>query len=371
MKVWPVLGIVLMQVILCLAHWFLYVTAVAFWPLGAAAKSELALALTLLSFSFVAAALAGYRFSNILVEVFYTAASIWIGMLNFLFWAACLCWLAALPVHLFAHSIEPLARLWIANGLLALVLLASFYGILNARRIRERRLTIQLPNLPPSWRGRRALFLSDLHLGHVNRERFARRIAGIASRLNPEVIFIAGDFYDGSKADPALLAAPVSTLQPPLGIYFCGGNHEEFGDEDAYLSALRAGGIHVLHNELTEVDGVQVGGVCYSDSTHLLRMRAILEKMRVERNRASILLNHVPNRLPLVEQAGFNLQLSGHTHGGQIFPFTWFTRRAFGKFTRGLHDFGSLQVLTSTGVGTWGPPMRLGTAPEVILITFE
>lgn len=371
MKVWPVLGIILIQAILCLAHWFLFVTAVAFWPLGATAQNGLALALAVLSVSFVATVLAGYRFSNALVELFYTAASTWLGVLNFLFWAACLCWLAALPIHIFAHSAEPQARIWIADSLLALALLLSLYGILNARRIRERRLTIALPNLPPGWRGRTALLISDLHLGHINREGFAQRIAGIARRLNPEVIFIAGDFYDGSKADPARLAAPICALRPPLGIYFCGGNHEEFGDEDAYLSALRQGGIHVLHNELTEVDGVQLGGVCYSDTTHLLRMRAILEKMRVDPGRAGILLNHVPNRLPLVEQAGFNLQLSGHTHGGQIFPFTWFTHRAFGKFTRGLHSFGSLQVLTSTGVGTWGPPMRIGTAPEMILITFE
>jgi predicted MPP superfamily phosphohydrolase len=71
-----------------------------------------------------------------------------------------------------------------------------------------------------------------------------------------------------------------------------------------------------------------------------------------------------------VEQAGFSLQLSGHTHGGQIFPFTWITRRVYGRFTRGLNRFGSLEVYTSTGAGTWGPPMRVGTQPEIVLIEF-
>ena len=84
-----------------------------------------------------------------------------------------------------------------------------------------------------------------------------------------------------------------------------------------------------------------------------------------------ILLNHVPNRLPIVEEAGVSLQLSGHTHGGQLFPFTWLIRRIFGKFTHGLHSFGGLQVLTSYGAGTWGPPMRVGTRPELVLLTFE
>jgi len=78
----------------------------------------------------------------------------------------------------------------------------------------------------------------------------------------------------------------------------------------------------------------------------------------------------VPNRLPIIEQTGFSLLLSGHTHGGQIFPFTWLTRRAFGKFTYGLQRFGALQVFTSSGVGSWGPPMRVGSHAEMVLLTF-
>ncbi|MGA2219979.1 MAG: hypothetical protein ABSG51_17970, partial [Terracidiphilus sp.] len=74
---------------------------------------------------------------------------------------------------------------------------------------------------------------------------------------------------------------------------------------------------------------------------------------------------------PIAEQAGIALQLSGHTHGGQLFPYTWFTRRVFGKFIYGLHTFGALQVYTSFGAGTWGPPMRVGTRPEVVLLQFE
>jgi uncharacterized protein len=371
LKVWPALGIVLIQAVLCLGHWFLYVTAMSFWPLGIEARHVLAIALAVLSFSFVAATLPSFRWTNVLVSVCYTLASCWMGVLNFLVWVACLCWLVALPIHWTYATGEAQARVWIANAFLGLALMASLYGLVNARRIRERKLTIKLPNLPRAWHGRKALMLSDLHLGHVNAAGFARRIAGIARRLNPEVIFIAGDLYDGSKVNPAKLAGPLFEVKPPLGVYFCGGNHEEFGDEAAYEAALRGGGFRVLHNELTDVDGVQVAGVRYSDTTFPQRLHGILEKMKVDRGRAAILLNHVPNRLPLVEQAGFHLQLSGHTHGGQFLPFTWITQRVFGRFTHGLHHFGDLQVLTSVGVGTWGPPMRIGTAPEVILITFE
>jgi hypothetical protein len=82
------------------------------------------------------------------------------------------------------------------------------------------------------------------------------------------------------------------------------------------------------------------------------------------------LLSHSPRALPIAEDAGISLQLSGHTHGGQIFPFTWFTERIFGEYTYGLKRFGELMVYTSSGAGTWGPPMRVGTQPEIVLIQF-
>jgi predicted MPP superfamily phosphohydrolase len=99
-------------------------------------------------------------------------------------------------------------------------------------------------------------------------------------------------------------------------------------------------------------------------------LRNLLESLQLSRAEPCILLSHVPSRLPVVEQTGVSLQLSGHTHAGQIFPFTWFVRRAFGRFTYGLQRFGSMQIYTSSGAGTWGPPMRVGTYSEIVLLKF-
>jgi hypothetical protein len=173
------------------------------------------------------------------------------------------------------------------------------------------------------------------------------------------------------KTDPNLLAAPFKELSPPFGVYYATGNHDEFGDTAQYIEALTRAGVRVLANEKVIVDGVAIVGVLYGDSTYPIRLRARLEAMRPGPGQASILLNHVPTRLPIVEEAGFSLQISGHTHCGQLFPFTWFTRRVFGNFTYGLQRFGALQVYTSCGAGTWGPPMRVGTYPEMVLLQFE
>ena len=374
MKVWAVSAIAFLQVFLSCCHWFIYRTLVAFWPpfvpLTPAISHFVGDALLILSVSFVVAALLGYRFSNPAVALLYKIASAWLGIVNFLFWATGLCWLAALFLWLMPSPAAGVVRPWVGTVLFGTAIVTSVYGFINARLLRQRRVTVTLPNLPLSWKGRTALLVTDLHLGHINSTGFARRIAAIAQRLDPAIIFLAGDLYDGSKADPFRIAAPLFTLKPPFGMYFCGGNHEDFGDADAYSKTITKGGIRILHNERVAVDGLQVIGVSYADSTYPAHLRAFLEGLHLTAGPASILLNHVPHRLPIVEQVGVSLQLSGHTHGGQVFPFTLIVRWVYGKFTYGLHRFGNLQVLTSSGAGTWGPPMRVGTQPEVVLITF-
>jgi predicted MPP superfamily phosphohydrolase len=249
---------------------------------------------------------------------------------------------------------------------------AAVYGVVNARFVRIRRVSVQLPNLPQCWRARKALLITDTHLGHINGRGFAKRIAEMVRRLDPAVIFLAGDLFDGAKVDPRQIAGPILELDPPLGTFFVDGNHEEFGGAAHFEEALRAAGIRVLHNECVTVEGMRIIGVPYGPGSNPLQMRAFLEGLHLKSSPPSILLNHVPNQLPLSEHAGISLQLSGHTHGGgQMFPFTVITRRAFGKFSYGLQRFGDMQVYTSSGAGTWGPPMRVGTQSEIVLLTFE
>jgi hypothetical protein len=210
-------------------------------------------------------------------------------------------------------------------------------------------------------------------------------VVGLLTRLNPDLILIAGDLFDGSGIDPMPALAPWKRLNPRHGICFATGNHEEFGDRTPFLQALHSVGIRILDpnnipylqhagdaefisSALVNLDGLQIAGVGFHDTTHAARLRSTLAGIAIDPNLPSILMNHVPNQLATVERAGFSLMVSGHTHGGQLFPFTWFTRRIFGRFTYGHSQFGTMQTLTSRGVGTWGPPMRIGTHSEILLI---
>jgi uncharacterized protein len=372
LKAWPLVGIGVIQLILFLAHWFLFHTWVAFWPeLNSVAQTDLRVALFVLAFSFVAASLLSFRLSNPLIEIFYLLAAVWMGFLNFLFLAACASWPVWYIVRLAAPTQAAAARPVIGGALFALALAAGVYGLINARRIRVRRIPVRLPNLPEAWRGRRAVMMSDLHLGNVNGAGFARRMAALATSFEPHIIFVPGDVFDGTHGDLDRLVGPLRELRPPFGVYFSTGNHEEFHDAAEYVAAIARTGIHVLSNRRMTADGLHVLGITYGEATYPQRVKATLESLSPGAAEASILLNHAPVRLPIVEQAGISLQLSGHTHGGQIFPFNWLTRRIFGRFTHGLHSFGALQVYTSTGAGTWGPPMRVGTEPEIVVLTFE
>ena len=167
------------------------------------------------------------------------------------------------------------------------------------------------------------------------------------------------------------MAKPWAEFSAPLGAYFITGNHEQFTSPSKYLDAVRQSGIRVLENEKIVLDGLQIVGIHYHDSTNVERFRSILRQTALDRHVASILLVHSPDRLPVAAEAGISLQLSGHTHRGQFFPFTAIVSRIYGQYAYGLNRFGDLQVYTSCGAGTWGPPMRAGSNPEIVLIHFE
>jgi uncharacterized protein len=361
--------IVVFQSIQFLTHWFVYETWTRFW--GAAdppALSRLQLTAALLSVSFVTASLLAFRYSGIVVRLFYTLAAAWLGILSFCILAACACWIL--------YPLTSLARLHGARRPLALALFGgafavSLFGMVNAARTRVHRLTVRLPNLPGAWRGRVAVLVSDTHLGHVRNRRFLRRIVGMLTRLRPDIVFITGDVHDGTRADLDRVAEPWSQLSAPLGAYFVTGNHEEFTHRAKYIAALERHGIRVLNNEKVTLDGLQIVGVHFSESVDPNRFRSVLQRAALDRDHAAILLCHAPNHLAIAEEEGISLQLSGHTHGGQFFPFTLVVSRIYGRFVHGLQCLGNLTVYTTWGAGTWGPPMRVGTTPEIVVLHFE
>ena len=363
--------IAIVQSVILLSHLLLYETWVyqtPTYPGPTMGAGWLKLLYGALSVSFICATLLARRYNNPALRAFYRAAALWMGLLTFLMAAALVSW-AVLAVSMLAGV--RLSFHHVVQWLFAAASVVGLAGVVNASLTRITRTTIRLANLPDSWRGRKAALISDLHLGHVRNGNFLRRMVAKILDEGPDAIFIAGDLYDGTAIDANAAAQPLRQLSAPHGVYFVAGNHDQFGGETQYLKAIEAAGVRVLHNEKVEADGLQIVGVPYNHATRGEHLASALESVSLDRDRASVLIVHAPDHPEVAEAAGVSLQLSGHTHLGQFVPWNWFARRIYRQFVYGLSRIGRMQVFTSSGAGTWGPPMRLGSNPEIVVLQFE
>jgi predicted MPP superfamily phosphohydrolase len=361
--------VVVIQSVLFLTHYLLYETW-TFSPAGSETSGAfwIKLFLGVLSVSFVTASLLAFRYTNAALRAFYRAAAVWMGLVSFLFLAAVSSWSIFGVARLVGLNLNFHRTVELLFGAAAM---AGLYGVFNASWTRITRTTVRLANLPTAWRGRRAALISDVHLGHVRNGGFLRRLVAKIEREEPDAIFVAGDLYDGTAIDARRAAEPLNKLIAPQGVYFVAGNHEQFGDDSKYLNAIAGAGVRVLSNEKVEVDGLQIIGVPYRNATQNRQLASVLHDIGLDRGRASILLTHAPDHPEIAEAAGVSLQLSGHTHLGQFLPWSWMARRIYRQFVYGLSRIGKMQVFTSSGAGTWGPPLRLGSNPEIVMLQFE
>ncbi|HEX3717385.1 MAG TPA: metallophosphoesterase [Verrucomicrobiae bacterium] len=312
-----------------------------------------------LTFTFIAATVIARRHSSLWLRLAYRISAIWFGLLSFAFFASFGVWISA-------AVLKNAAAAWFGAAVLA-----SIYGLINASWIRVTRVTAKLPNLPEAWQGRTVAVVTDLHLGNMRGAGFTNHVVAKLQKLQPRAVLISGDLYDGSHGDLDALIEPLKKMRAPAGVYYVTGNHEEFTARDKFIDAVSRTGIRVLNNEKVESDGVQIVGVHDGETDDPNIYRAALRRARLDRNRPSILLAHRPSHLSVPEAEGISLQVSGHTHGGQMWPWTWIAARVHKQFNHGLNRLGKMLVYTSYGVGTWGAPMRLGTKSEIALLRLE
>jgi predicted MPP superfamily phosphohydrolase len=258
-----------------------------------------------------------------------------------------------------------------AVPLLALAL--SALGLLNTR-LTARVKTVEVPiaGLPRALEGFTIAQITDLHVGPTIRGRYIQRIVDRVNRLQPDVVAITGDLVDGPVSELGPHVAPLAGLRSRHGSFFVTGNHEYYAGAGPWLAEVRRLGIRVLLNEhvVLERDGAKLvlAGVAdwsahHFDPSHRSDPARALLGAPPEAG-ARILLAHQPRTATAAELAGFDLQVSGHTHGGQFFPWIFFVRFQQ-PFTAGLHRLGRLWVYVSRGTGYWGPPKRVAAPSEI------
>ncbi len=262
----------------------------------------------------------------------------------------------------------------------ALALLATVLGFWNARRTAAVvRVDVPIAGLPAPLHGFTVAQISDVHVGPTIRRGYLQAIVDRVNGLNADMVAITGDLVDGRVADLAPHVAPLAQLRSRHGSFFVTGNHEYYSGAHHWIAELRRLGVRVLMNEHVVlahaaaagraplvVAGVADYGAHHFDPAHKSDPRAALRGAPQDAG-ARLLLAHQPRSALAAAGAGYDLQLSGHTHGGQFWPWNHFVRLQQ-PFTAGLHRLKGLWVYTSRGTGYWGPPKRFGAPSEITLL---
>jgi uncharacterized protein len=262
---------------------------------------------------------------------------------------------------------------WSAIAVPLLALALSAVGFMNARRTAQvRQVDVPLPGLPAALHGFTIAQLSDIHVGPTIKAGYVQRIVDAVNALGADAVAITGDLVDGRVQDLAGDVAPLAALRSRHGTYFVTGNHEYYSGADEWIAELRRLGLHVLINQhvVLRHGGVPLvlAGVADTSAHHFEPSH------RSDPQRAihgappdagvRVLLAHQPRSAQAAADAGFDVQLSGHTHGGQYWPWN-LAVRWYQPYTAGLHRLRQLWVYTSRGTGYWGPPLRLGAPSEI------
>ncbi|MCI4044431.1 metallophosphoesterase [Streptomyces sp. TRM75563] len=240
------------------------------------------------------------------------------------------------------------------------------YGVLRGPSVR--RITVPLAKLPRAAHGFRIAVVSDIHIGPILGRAHTRRIVDTINRTSPDLVAVVGDLVDGSVADLGSAAEPLAALRARHGSFFVTGNHEYFSGAEQWVDHVRELGLHPLENARVEIEGFDLAGVNdvagETEGQGPDFVKALGDR---DRGRASVLLAHQPVVIHDAVEHGVDLQLSGHTHGGQLWPGNLLAELA-NPTVAGLERYGDTQLFVSRGAGAWGPPVRVGAPSDITVV---
>lgn len=311
--------------------------------------------LILAAISYPLAAVIERVVSNILTRIFYTAASAWMGISFYLLTFMAIYWVTSFVVKIPGEIA--------GTGIILLTVVLSGYSLINSLYLEVNHIEIPLKNLK---REIKVVQLSDIHIGSIRNSSYMGKLVNKTNEIDPEIVFITGDMVDGSARLHTNTFNSINKLKAPT--FFITGNHETYEGLDEVFRVLRHTDMIVLRDRMVECEGIQIIGVEYSFERN--HMENVISQLKINKEKPSIMLYHIPRELKTVSKAGIGLQLSGHTHAGQMFPFNYLVRLMF-PYMKGLYKYKETYLYVSPGTGTWGPPMRLGSRCEITVINLK
>jgi predicted MPP superfamily phosphohydrolase len=350
-------------IVLFLGHffaWFIVISWVSDSPIFIIISVSIIL---FLFFSILLASFLIHKHDNLFTRLYYLFASVWTGLIvNFLISFSILYTIKYFFALVFSNSL-------LFPGLVVLFTnVLSIYGLYNAFHPRIKEYEVKIKDLSPYWQNKYIVQISDVHLGPIYREKNFSRAIDKINKLQPEAVFITGDLFDGMESDFSWLHLSFSKMKTKQGIYYSFGNHDLYLGFDRVTKLLAKSPVIILDNKMKTVEGLQLIGINYSFNKNFDLYKAILDQVGYDEKLPSLLLYHEPKNIRLAEKAGIDLQLSGHTHRGQMFPFSLIAKLVYKGYNHGLFKIGDFNLLVNSGLGTWGPPMRTTAQAEIVKI---
>ncbi len=243
-------------------------------------------------------------------------------------------------------------------------------GLFSAAFPRVKNISVNLTGLNDYWRGKNVVQLSDVHLGGEHSLKFFSHQVDKVNSLSPNLIVITGDLFDGRDGELESFVPLLLKLKATDGVIFIPGNHDSYLGLEKIIPILAKSNITVLRNEAISVNGLEIIGL---DLNKLIQddNPSDISNLKPYNGQARLLLKHVPLDIAWAKNMHVGLQLSGHTHHGQMFPLGMLTYLFYGKYEYGLHTEGTYNIYTSSGVGSWGPPVRTFNRAEIIKVTLN
>ncbi len=357
-------------------HGFLYFSTLYFFPVTDQLQTLILIIYIALSLSFIISLILSRFTDFFIVKALYVVSAFWMGLAVFLFLISIPAWALVLII--------PSAKFIIGLTAFILSLVISIYGVYGGLHSVVKNIEVKIKNLPTAWQGKTVAHISDLHLGDINSVVYARRIVKQINKINPKAVFITGDLFDGIGSDFSLYLETLNKLECQ-NIYYIFGNHEIYLGKEKLKQAFKDSKIKILDNQLVELEDLQIIGLTYPKYNFNFD--------NYQPDKTVILLNHEPVGLTtekidksslewrsyfspntdfsLQKEKKINLQLSGHTHQGQFFPFDYLTQKIFKGYHYGLFTEGDFNLYVSSGAGTWGPPFRIASKSEIVAITLK
>ncbi|EKE11791.1 MAG: Metallophosphoesterase [uncultured bacterium] len=357
-------------IILLGGHFFIYFSLIRFFNVEKNnIKIWMAVALFISSTGFILSSIIAHYSGNAFTRALYSVSSMWLAVGWNLVMVFSVSWMVVWIAKAVGKSLDYKC---LAVVSLVFTFVFSTYGIWNASNPKIKNVTIGIKNLPEEWRGKKAVQLSDIHLGHVYGKKFLASIVEKTNAENPDIVFITGDLFDGMDGRLDSLVGPLNDIKALDGTYFVTGNHETYLGVENALSVLKNTPVKILNNEMADVAGMQVLGISYPQRGESMDIKSKIGEIKnFNPGKPSILLYHNPSEAKNAGEVGVSLQLAGHTHKGQLFPFQLITWLIYGKYHFGLSVDRDFSIYTSSGAGTWGPAMRTSGRPEIVVINFK